>query len=164
MLGISACGSTPQPTAMSSDRAIHLHRVFTCPPEKLWRAFTEPEALARWLPPNGFTATVHELDVRPGGRHRAHFTNFGTGTRIAFGGEYLEVQPPGRLRYTDRFDDPALPGEMVVTVTLEAVSVGTELRVQQAGIPESIPLEACVLGWQESLRHLARLVEPVIPG
>jgi uncharacterized protein YndB with AHSA1/START domain len=145
-------------------RSIRLHRVLACPPAKAWRAFTEAEALARWLPPNGFTAAVHELDVRVGGRHRAHFTNFGTGTRIAFGGEYREVVTNERLVYTDRFDDPGLPGEMSVTVEFRAVTMGTELMVVQSGIPASIPLDACVLGWQESLRHLARLVEPVIPG
>jgi uncharacterized protein YndB with AHSA1/START domain len=145
-------------------RSIRLHRVLACPPAKLWRAFTEAEALARWLPPNGFTAVVHELDVRVGGRHRAHFSNFGTGSRIAFGGEYLEVVEHQRLVYTDRFDDPGLPGEMRVTVDFQAVTMGTELNVVQSGIPESIPLDACVLGWQESLRHLARLVEPNIPG
>jgi uncharacterized protein YndB with AHSA1/START domain len=150
--------------AESSSRSIRLHRVLACPPERVWRAFTEPEALARWLPPNGFTCAVQELDVRVGGRHRAHFGNFGTGSRIAFGGEYVEVVPHERLVYTDRFDDPGLPGEMRVTVEFRAVTMGTELNVVQSGIPESIPLDACVLGWQESLRHLARLVEPNIPG
>ena len=143
---------------------VRLHRVLATRPEKVYKAFVDPDALARWLPPNGFTARVHELDARVGGRHRMSFTNFSTGNSHAFGGEYLELVPGQRLRYTDRFDDPALPGEMVVTVTLKAVSVGTEMHIEQAGVPESIPLEACYLGWQESLRHLARLVEPEIPG
>lgn len=147
-----------------STNTVRLHRVLATRPEKVYRAFVDPDALARWLPPNGFTARVHELDARVGGRHRLSFTNFSTGSSHSFGGEYLELVPGERLRYTDRFDDPALPGEMVVTVTLKAVSVGTEMHIEQAGVPEAIPLEACYLGWQESLRHLARLVEPEIPG
>lgn len=142
---------------------VRFHRVLRAAPERVYRAFLEPAALARWLPPYGFTATVHELDARVGGRHRASFTNFGTGHTHAFGGEYLELVPGERLRYTDRFDDPNLPGEMQVTVELKAVSCGTELSVLQEGIPEVIPVEMCVLGWQESLAQLARLVEPQIP-
>lgn len=142
---------------------VRLHRVLRAAPERVYRAFLEPAALARWLPPYGFTATVYELDARVGGKHRASFTNFGSGRTHAFGGEYLELVPGERLRYTDRFDDPNLPGEMQVTVQLKAVSCGTELSVVQEGIPELIPAEMCVLGWQESLGQLARLVEPQIP-
>jgi uncharacterized protein YndB with AHSA1/START domain len=141
-----------------------LHRVLACPPDKVYRAFTTPDAMARWLPPNGFTGQVQAMDVRVGGRFKMSFTNFTTGTRIGFGGEYLELVPGQRLRYTDVFDDASLPGVMDVTVTLRAVAVGTELTVVQAGIPDVVPLEACYLGWQESLRNLARLVEPNIPG
>ena len=142
--------------------SIHLHRVLTAPPEKIYRAFLEPDALAKWLPPNGFVCTVHELDARVGGAHRASFRNFTTGHSHAFGGTYLELEPARRLRYTDRFDDPNLPGEMQVTVNLRAVSVGTEIEIVQEGIPDMIPTEACYLGWQESLRNLAKLVEPDI--
>jgi uncharacterized protein YndB with AHSA1/START domain len=143
---------------------VRLHRVLVTRPEKVYRAFLDADALARWLPPNGFTGKVHECDPRPGGRHRMSFTNFSSGTTSGFGGEYLELVPNEKLRYTDRFDDPNLPGELRVTVTLKAVSVGTEISIVQEGIPEVIPLEACYLGWQESLRNLARLVEPEIPG
>lgn len=132
-------------------------------PEKIYRAFLDPDALARWLPPNGFTGKVHQLEPRVGGRHRMSFTNFTTGNAHSFGGEYVELVPNERLRYTDRFDDPKLPGEIRVTVSLKAVSCGTELTIAQEGIPATIPLEACYLGWQESLRNLARLVEPNIP-
>ena len=141
---------------------VRLHRVLTAKPEKVYRAFVEPDAVARWLPPNGFTCTVHHLDAKTGGTHRMSFRNFTTGNSHAFGGTYLELVPGERLRYTDKFDDPNLPGEMTVTVTLKAVSVGTEMTVVQEGIPDLIPPEACYLGWQESLRHLARLVEPEI--
>ena len=147
---------------MSSENTVRLHRVLTCKPEKIYRAFTTAEAMARWLPPNGFTCTVHELDARVGGRHRMSFTNFTTGNSHSFGGEYLELIPGERLRYTDGFDDPNLPGQMEITVTLKAVSVGTEISIVQSGIPEVIPVECCYLGWQESLQHLARLVEPEI--
>ena len=143
---------------------VRLHRVLTAKPEKVYRAFIEPDAVARWLPPNGFTCTVHHLDAKTGGTHRMSFRNFTTGNSHAFGGTYLELVPGERLRYTDKFDDPNLPGEMTVTVTLKAVSVGTEMTVVQEGIPDLIPPEACYLGWQESLRHLARLVEPEIEG
>ena len=141
---------------------VRLHRVLTAKPEKVYRAFVEPDAVARWLPPNGFTCTVHQLDAKTGGTHRMSFRNFTTGNSHSFGGTYLELVPGERLRYTDKFDDPNLPGEMTVTVTLKAVSVGTEMTVVQEGIPDLIPPEACYLGWQESLRHLARLVEPEI--
>lgn len=143
---------------------IRLHRVLKAPPERVYRAFLEPDALARWLPPDGFTAQVHHLEARVGGTHRLSFRNFGTGHSHSFGGEYLELVPNERLRYTDRFDDENLPGEMSVTVQLRAVVCGTELSVTQEGIPEVIPVEMCYLGWQESLEHLARLVEPEIPG
>ena len=143
---------------------VRLHRVLTTKPEKVYRAFLDPDAMARWLPPNGFTGKVHEQEPKVGGRYRMSFTNFTTGTVMAFGGEYLELVPGERLRYTDVFDDPNLPGEIRVTVTLKAVSCGTELDIVQEGLPDVIPVEACYLGWQESLRNLARLVEPEIPG
>lgn len=146
------------------DRTVHLHRVLRCPPEKLYRAFLEPGALAKWLPPYGFTCTVHSLEATVGGRFRMSFHNFGSGHGHSFGGEYLELVPNERIRYTDRFDDPNLPGQMDVTVTLTPVTCGTELRVAQAGIQEIVPLEMCYLGWQESLQQLATLVEPEIPG
>jgi len=149
---------------MTTDRTIRLHRVLATTPEKIYRAFLDPDALARWLPPNGFTGKVHQLEPRVGGKRRMSFTNFTTGNGHSFGGEYVELVPNERLRYTDRFDDPSLPGEIRVTVNLKAVSCGTELTIAQEGIPDVIPLEACYLGWQESLRNLARLVEPNIPG
>lgn len=149
---------------MTDPRSVHLHRVLRAPPERVWRAFLEPAALAKWLPPQGFTAQVHHLDARVGGRFRMAFTQFGTGASHSFGGEYLEMVPHQHLRYTDRFDDPALPGELQVTVDFKPVSCGTELTIVQAGIPEAIPLEMCYLGWQESLTQLAALVEPEIPG
>jgi uncharacterized protein YndB with AHSA1/START domain len=142
---------------------IRLHRVLTAPPERVYRAFLDSEAKAKWLPPNGFTGKVHHDDPRVGGSYRMSFTNFSTGSSHAFGGEYLELVPGERLRYVDRFDDPNLPGEMKVTVELRKVSVGTELHVTQEGIPDLIPPEACYLGWQESLEMLKRLVEPEIP-
>ena len=142
---------------------VRLHRVIRTTPEKLYRAFTLPDALAKWLPPYGFTASVHAMDARVGGSFRMSFANFSTGNGHSFGGTYRELVPGERLVYTDRFDDPNLPGEMVVTVTLAKVSCGTELSVVQDGIPEMIPVEACYLGWQESLVQLARLVEPEIP-
>ena len=141
---------------------VRLHRVLTTSPEKIYRAFIEADAMAKWLPPNGFTATVHELDARVGGSHRMSFRNFTTGQSHSFGGTYLELSPGKRLRYTDKFDDPHLPGELQVTVTLSKVSVGTEISIVQEGIPDAIPVEACYLGWQESLRSLAKLVEPNI--
>lgn len=142
---------------------VKLHRIFPVKPEKLYRAFTTPDAMAQWIPPYGFTCTVHELDVRVGGKHRASFTNFSSGNSHSFGGEYREVVANERLQYSDVFDDPNMPGEMVVTVELRGVSVGTELKIEQAGIPDMIPVEACYLGWQESLDKLARLVGPEIP-
>jgi len=147
----------------TTDRTVRLHRVLPTKPEKIYRAYLDADALARWLPPNGFTGKAYELDARIGGRHRMSFTNFTTGNSHSFGGEYVELMPNQRLRCTDRFDDPNLPGEIRVTVDLKAVSCGTELTIAQEGIPEVIPLEACYLGWQESLRNLARLVEPNIP-
>ena len=143
---------------------VHLHRVLRAAPEKVYRAFLDAEAMVKWLPPDGFTAKVHELDARVGGRHRMSFTNFGTGNGHSFGGTFLELAPHERIRYTDKFDDPNLPGELQVTVSLKKVSCGTELNIVQEGLPEAIPLEACYLGWQESLAQLAKLVEPEIPG
>jgi uncharacterized protein YndB with AHSA1/START domain len=143
---------------------VRLHRVLPVKPDKVFRAFTTADALAQWLPPNGFTASVHHLDAKVGGTHRMSFTNFTTGSLIAFGGTYLDLVPGQLLRYTDKFDDPNLPGEMTVTVTLKAVSVGTEISIVQEGIPAVIPLEGCYLGWQQSLVKLAMLVEPDIPG
>ena len=142
---------------------VRLHRVLTTSPEKVYRAFVEADALAKWLPPNGFTCTVDHLEAKVGGTFKMSFRNFTTGGSHAFGGEYLELVPGERLRYTDRFDDPNLPGEIQVTVILKKVLVGTEIDITQAGIPDAIPVEACYLGWQQSLNHLARLVEPVIP-
>jgi uncharacterized protein YndB with AHSA1/START domain len=141
---------------------VRLHRVLATSPEKVYRAFIEPDAMAKWLPPNGFTATVHELEAKVGGTHRMSFRNFTTGHSHSFGGTYLELSPGKRLRYTDKFEDPALPGEIQVTVTLTKVSVGTEISIVQEGLPDAIPVEACYLGWQESLRNLAKLVEPNI--
>lgn len=141
---------------------VQLHRVLATRPEKVYRAFLEADALAKWLPPNGFTCTVHHLDPKVGGTFRMSFRNFTSGNSHAFGGEYRELVPNERLRYTDKFEDPNLPGEMTVTVRLKAVSVGTEVDIVQEGIPDLIPAEACYLGWQESLQNLARLVEPEI--
>jgi uncharacterized protein YndB with AHSA1/START domain len=142
---------------------VKLHRVLRARPEKVYRAFLEPDALARWLPPNGFTCTVDHLEGKVGGTFKMAFRNFTSGNGHSFGGKYLELVPNERIRYTDKFDDPNLPGEMVTAVTLRKVSCGTELNVVQEGIPEAIPVEFCYLGWQESLEHLARLVEPEIP-
>jgi uncharacterized protein YndB with AHSA1/START domain len=141
---------------------VRLHRVLATRPEKVYRAFLEADAMAKWLPPNGFACTVHHMEPKVGGTFRMSFRNFTNGDSHAFGGEYLELVPHERLRYTDRFDDPNMPGEMKVTVTLKKVSVGTELMIVQEGIPDAIPLEACYLGWQDSLRNLAKLVEPEI--
>jgi uncharacterized protein YndB with AHSA1/START domain len=142
---------------------VRLHRVLRASPERVYRAFLQPDAMAKWLPPYGFTCTMHEMDARVGGRYRMSFTNFGTGNGHAFGGEYEELVPNERIRYTDRFEDPGTPGVMKTTVTLRAVSCGTELQIVQEGIPEAIPVELCYLGWQESLAQLAHLVEPQIP-
>ena len=142
---------------------VRFHRVLRTTPEKLYRAFIDPDARAKWLPPNGFTGKVHHLEAKVGGTHKMSFTNFSTGRSHSFGGEYLELTPHECIRYTDRFDDPNLPGEMQVTVTLKKVSCGTELNIVQEGIPAVIPTEACYLGWQESLTLLAKLVEADIP-
>jgi uncharacterized protein YndB with AHSA1/START domain len=142
---------------------VRLHRVLRADPERIYRAFLNPEAMAKWLPPYGFTGQVQHLDAKVGGTFKMSFTNFTTGNSHAFGGEHPELVPHQRLRYSDKFDDPNLPGEMETTVTLTAVSCGTELSVAQTGIPEMIPLEMCYLGWQESLAQLAKLVEPIIP-
>ena len=141
---------------------VRLHRVLATSPEKVYRAFLETDALAKWLPPNGFACTVHHLDAKVGGSFKMSFRNFTTGQGHTFGGEYVELVPGELLRYMDKFDDPNLPGEIEVTVTLKKVSVGTDLDIVQAGLPDAIPLEACYLGWQQSLRNLARLVEPEI--
>ena len=145
-----------------SGNTVRLHRVFKAPPERVYRAFLDADAMAKWLPPNGFTGKVHHLDAKVGGSYRMSFTNFTTGQSHAFGGDYVELVPNERLRYTDKFDDPNLPGVMQTTVTLRAIFCGTELNVVQEGIPEVIPAEACYLGWQESLILLAKLVEPEI--
>jgi uncharacterized protein YndB with AHSA1/START domain len=142
---------------------VRLHRVFATKPEKVYRAFVDADAMAKWLPPHGFTCRVHHFEPRIGGTFRMSFTNFTTGKGHLFGGEYLELVPHERLRYTDRFDDPSLPGTIHVTVKLKAVSVGTEINIEQAGIPSLIPVEACYLGWQQSLVQLAKLIEPDIP-
>lgn len=146
-----------------SASTIRLHRVLRATPEKMYRAFIDADAMCKWLPPHGFTGKVHHMDARVGGTYKMSFTNFSTGKSHSFGGEYLELVPHERLRYTDRFDDPNLPGEMQTTVTLKKVSCGTELNVVQEGVPEVIPAEVCYLGWQESLNLLAQLVEPEIP-
>ena len=142
---------------------VRLHRVLKAPPERVYRAFLEPDAVAKWLPPDGFTCTVQHQDARVGGTFRMSFRNFTTGNGHSFGGEYLELVPNRKIRYTDRFDDPNLPGEMTATVELTKVACGTELHVVQEGIPEVIPVEMCYLGWQDSLDQLRRLVEPEIP-
>ena len=147
-----------------TDRTVRLHRVLRCKPEKVYRAFLEPGAMTKWLPPYGFTCTVHHMEARVGGSFRMSFQNFTSGNSRAFGGEYLELVPHEKIRYTDKFDDAKLPGVMEVMVSLKPVLCGTELNVAQSGIPELIPLEMCYLGWQESLAQLATLVEPEIPG
>ena len=147
-----------------SDRTVRLHRVLRSKPEKIYRAFIEPAAMAKWIPPYGFTCTVHHMDAHVGGTFRMSFHNFTSGNVHSFGGEYLELIPNERIRYTDQFEDPNLPGVLEVTVSLKPVLCGTELSISQSGIPEAIPLEMCYLGWQESLAQLATLVEPEIPG
>ncbi|MFM9849881.1 MAG: SRPBCC family protein [Hyphomicrobiaceae bacterium] len=153
----------PQPKAAASTNTVRLHRVLAAKPEKVYRAFLDADAMAKWLPPNGFTCKVHHMDAKVGGTFRMSFANFTTGKGHSFGGEYLELVPHERLRYTDQFDDPNLPGVIEVIVNLKAVSVGTEINIEQSGLPTVIPLEACYLGWQQSLRQLAELVEPEIP-
>lgn len=145
-----------------SDRTIRLHRVLRCAPERIYRAFLDADAMAKWLPPHGFTGHVHELDARVGGGHRMTFTNFTKGESHSFGGRYLELVPNERIRYTDAFDDPNMPGTMQTTVVLQAVSCGTEIHIEQEGVPEPIPLEGCYLGWQQSLLLLGQLVEAEI--
>ena len=142
---------------------IRLHRVLRASPERVYRAFLDPNAMVKWLPPNGFTAKVHDMDARGGGSYKMSFTNFATGKSHSFGGQYLELVPQERIRYNDKFDDPNLPGEMQVTVTFKKVSVGSEIHITQEGVPDVIPAEACYLGWQESLSLLAKLVEAGIP-
>lgn len=148
----------------TSNSTVRLHRVLATKPEKVYRAFLNASALAKWLPPYGFTCTVEKMEAKVGGHFRMAFTNFTTGNSHSFGGEYLELVPDRRIRYTDRFDDPNLPGIMQVTITLLPASVGTEIYIEQTGIPAAIPVEACYLGWQQSLAQLALLVEPNIPG
>ena len=143
---------------------IRLHRVLRATPERVYRAFLNPDAMAKWLPPNGFTCKVHHMDAKAGGTYKMSFTNFSSGTSHSFGGKYVELVPNERLRYTDAFDDPKMPGEMMTTIVLKKVSVGTELNVTQEGVPDAIPAEACYLGWQESLTQLAMLAEPEIAG
>jgi len=147
-----------------SKNTVRLHRVIRAPAERVYRAFLDPDALAKWMPPNGFTCKVHHIDAKVGGSYKMSFTNFSTGQTHAFGGKYLELVPNERIRNTDVFDDPNLPGEMLTTVSIREVSCGTELDIVQEGIPEAIPLEGCYLGWQESLTLLAQLVEAEIPG
>ena len=147
----------------NSTSTIHLHRVLRAPAERVYRAFLEPDAMAKWLPPHGFVGKVHQMDARVGGGYRMSFTNFGTGNSHSFGGSYLELSPNERIRYVDQFEDPAMPGEMLVTVKLRAVTGGTDLEIEQQGVPSAIPAEMCYLGWQESLSMLAQLVEPEIP-
>ncbi|WP_372657525.1 SRPBCC family protein [Hydrogenophaga sp.] len=147
-----------------SSRQVQLHRVLRCPPEKVYRAFLEPAAMSKWIPPYGFTCEVHQMEARVGGQFRMSFHNFSSGNGHSFGGEYLELVPHERIRYTDQFDDPSLPGVLQVTVELKPVLCGTDVHIVQDGIPEAIPLEMCYLGWQESLAQLATLVEPNIPG
>lgn len=160
---MAARKTAPRTVKGKAPRAVKLHRVFAASPEKVYRAFLEAEALVRWLPPYGFTAKVTRMKAEVGGSFRMSFTNFGTGQKISFGGEYLELVPNRRIRYTDRFDDPNLPGEIIVTIALKPVSCGTEIDITQENLPEVIPLEACYLGWQQSLNQLAMLVEPNIP-
>jgi len=147
-----------------STNTVRLHRVVRATPEKVYRAFLEPDAMVKWLPPHGFTGKVHHMEAKIGGTYKMSFTNFTTGQSHAFGGTYLELVPHERIRHTDKFDDPSLPGEMLTTISLKNVSVGTEIDIVQEGLPEAIPEEACYLGWQESLALLAQLVEPEIPG
>jgi len=168
---MTRCGaSPPEPpdleakgTSMATG-TVKLHRVLRCKPERVYRAFLDADAMAKWLPPHGFTGKVHQIDARVGGGYRMSFTHFGSGQAHSFGGEYLALVPFERIEYVDRFDDPNLPGEMRITVALRAVSCGSELSIVQEGIPEAIPTEMCHLGWQESLAQLAALVEPEVAG
>jgi uncharacterized protein YndB with AHSA1/START domain len=161
--------ATPQPSAAKGGRrydvpnTVRLQRVLRSTPERIYRAFLDPDAMAKWLPPNGFTGKVHQIDARVGGSYRMSFTNFSSGKSHSFGGKYLELVPNERIRHTDTFEDANLPGEMTVTITLKQAVVGTELNVVQEGIPDVIPVEACILGWQESLTLLGQLVEADIP-
>ncbi|MBB5389982.1 MULTISPECIES: SRPBCC family protein [unclassified Herbaspirillum] len=148
---------------MSTPNTVRLHRVLRAKPERVYRAFLDPDAMVKWLPPHGFTAKVHHMDARVGGSHKMSFTNFSTGSSHSFGGTYVELVPGERIVYTDKFDDPNLPGEMKVTVTIRPVLTGSELIVVQEGIPPAIPLEFCYAGWQESLQLLAQLTDPEIP-
>jgi len=152
------------PFMTTGTNTIRLHRVFRAPPDRLYRAFLDPDAKVKWLPPHGFTGKVHHMDAKVGGGYRMSFTNFGTGQTHSFGGKYLELTPHERIRYTDKFEDPNLPGEMLVTIALQKVSCGTEVNIVQEGVPAAIPTEACYLGWQESLLLLAKLVEAEISG
>ena len=146
-----------------ANNSVSLHRVLKAPPEKVYRAFTDASAFSTWIPPYGFICTVHEMNVKEGGSYKASFQNFSTGNSHSFGGKYVEIKPNALIKYTDKFDDPNLPGEMTTTVTLQKVSVGTEIKIVQENIPAMIPAEMCYLGWQESLEKLAKLVEPNIP-
>jgi uncharacterized protein YndB with AHSA1/START domain len=146
-----------------SSNTVRLHRILRATPERVYRAFLDPDAMVKWLPPHGFTGKIHEMDARVGGGYRMSFTNFGTGKSHSFGGKYVELTPNVRIRYIDQFDDPNLPGEMQVTISLQKVACGTELTIVQEGLPSVIPVEFCYLGWQESLALLAHLVEPEIP-
>jgi len=157
------CNSEILTTKNMSTNTIKLHRVLRAKPERVYRAFIDPDAMAKWLPPNGFTGKVHQMDAKVGGIYKMSFTNFTTGKSHSFGGKYLELTPHQRLRYTDKFDDPNLPGEMITTISLREIFCGTELNVTQEGVPAAIPPEACYLGWQESLVLLAKLVEADIP-
>ena len=147
----------------TTGNTVRLHRVLRCPPDRLYRAFFDPKAMVKWLPPHGFVGEVHHIDVRVGGGYKMSFTNFGTGQTHSFGGTYVELTPNERIRYTDKFDDPNMPGEMQVTISLRPVACGTDLTIVQENLPTQIPVEFCYLGWQESLAMLAALVEPQIP-
>jgi uncharacterized protein YndB with AHSA1/START domain len=155
--------ASPNPIGDATGNTVRLHRVIRAPAERVYRAFLDPDAMVKWLPPHGFTGKVHAMDARVGGAHRMSFTNFGTGKSHSFGGTYVELTPHERIRYTDQFDDPNMPGQMQVTIALRKVACGTELQITQAGLPTMIPVEFCYLGWQESLAMLAHLVEPEIP-
>ncbi len=148
---------------MSSGNTVRLHRVFRAPPERVYKAFLDPAALCKWCPPNGFTGTVHSIDARVGGSYKMSFTNFNTGQSLSFGGTYRELVPHSKIRYTDKFDDPSMPGEMSVTIELKKVLCGAEVSITQENLPAAIPVEFCYMGWQESLAMLAALVEPAIP-